>query len=433
MGARTASNPANLARRLVVCACALLLGACVSGRTYRTHFDANAPCVASDNEACAGEVFTRVAPAPGSDAVARMGFVEFDDQGYLRDRGMKNALLAQLGELERKQPVLLIAFAHGWKHNADPRDGNVAKFRDLLTRLAAADARLCDGRPHCQPRQVVGVYLGWRGLSWRVGKNLTFWQRKASAERVGSDGASEVLQQLDKVASARASQYIILGHSFGGALAFSAVDQLLMESLITPRGGHAVSRTVANLVVLVNPAFEAARFHALRERAAEIPFVPGQRPLFAVFTSRADWATRQAFPVGRTLGTLGSEYTNPTQRREDRTTIGHYAPFWTHRLEHRDVPKMLAGADARAVACGFKDYQFGRDGKNDWSAGPATLERLPAILTSEPSRFNPLMIVRVDGTLIGGHNDIWNDDFTEFLYRFLVAQDAQGCPRDAVD
>src|SRR5690606_31520086 len=131
--------------------------------------------------------------------------------------------------------VLLVVFVHGWKHSAAPGDTNIETFRNALASLSAADARLRSeaGAPS---RQTVGVYLGWRGGSVSIPgiKELTFWERKNTAHKVGHGSVTEVLSRLELIKRTRNviesdnnSRLVVVGHSFGGAVVYAAVGQLL--------------------------------------------------------------------------------------------------------------------------------------------------------------------------------------------------------------
>ena len=62
-----------------------------------------------------------------------MAFVEFDDQGWFHDRRQMEALFMLLQNLEKDgRHVLLLAYAHGWKHNASACDDNVICFARLV-------------------------------------------------------------------------------------------------------------------------------------------------------------------------------------------------------------------------------------------------------------------------------------------------------------
>jgi hypothetical protein len=155
-----------------------------------------------------------------------LSFVEFDDQGWFADRKQMEALFSLLRRLEQEDKkvgqsgqVLLLLYAHGWKHNASQCDDNVICFSRLLERMDILERKLNPG----SRRQVVGVYVGWRGLSLDAGPltNVTFWTRKSTAERVGRGGVTELLIRLNDYRHNRnpqrhgnKTQLVIAGHSF---------------------------------------------------------------------------------------------------------------------------------------------------------------------------------------------------------------------------
>src|SRR5205809_6163622 len=47
-----------------------------------------------------------------------LGFVEFDDQGWLWQRRQLNAVIERIAEEEKTRRLLIVTFVHGWKHNA---------------------------------------------------------------------------------------------------------------------------------------------------------------------------------------------------------------------------------------------------------------------------------------------------------------------------
>lgn len=419
---------------IVVAVIALICAGCVSSRTYRTQLQTSTYCVASDAGDCAKDVVHVIGGTPQGSTPVLVGFVEFDDQGYLRRPDLKEQLMAHVRKLAQDRPLLIAVFAHGWKHNADAADGNVQAFNHLLLKLAAADAAVCVNAP-CQKRQVVGIYVGWRGLSNRMEpfNTLTFWGRKGRAHRVGGDGVTEVLAELAKIKTtkrvgedAQQSRLIVTGHSFGGAVIYNAVNQMLIRDTAF-LNQRRVARNVADLIVLVNPAFEAARFHSIQRKAAGFTFQPKQKPILAIFTSEADIATKRAFPAGRTLATLFSEHRDAEQRRENVQAIGHYPPFQTHTLTLRRG-NSVTPAELEDVACAWKAYSSGDTDR--WDAGTVALTRL-APPDSGSRRFNPYMVASVEKGIISGHNDIWGEQFSDFLYRFVAVQTYGLCGSNA--
>ncbi len=95
-----------------------------------------------------------------------LSFVEFDDQGWFADRTQMEALFELLKTLEEKNDghTLIYVYAHGWKHNASACDNNVVCFSRLLERTDLVEQiqeKYVSGKDR---RNVVGVYLDWRGL-----------------------------------------------------------------------------------------------------------------------------------------------------------------------------------------------------------------------------------------------------------------------------
>jgi hypothetical protein len=128
---------------------------------------------------------------------------------------------------------LLVVFVHGWKHSAAPGDDNIKTFRKVLRGLSDAETALEPSlwKPlglDPRPRGVVGVYLVRRGGSVQVPllKELTFWNRKDWAHKVGYGAVSVVLSRLEQVKRTKEATeggrnysktpLMIIGHSFGG-------------------------------------------------------------------------------------------------------------------------------------------------------------------------------------------------------------------------
>lgn len=411
-------------------ACVLLAGlvaGCAGNVAYRTRIAPGDGVCVGQAGACADEVWQRLQPegGDGPSGIVHLGFVEFDDQGALHRPELKDEVVDRIRRLGEEGPLLTVVFAHGWKHNASAADSNVGDFSRFLQRVALEDERACSGQA-CAGRRVVGVYLGWRGLSASVEpfKELSFWARKNRAHRVGTDGVMEVLADLKKIdAGGDHDRLVLVGHSFGGAVIYTAVQQQLMRDTAFLKSGS-VARESADLVVLVNPAFEATRFQALQRRAAGMAHSRTQRPILTVFTSRNDTATRTAFPVGRAFGTLFQSHVSAEQKKRNRTALGHYAPFVTHSLNLVAAVPGEPGAPLRLTqhveyGCAWQAYQAGST--DAWSLGDLELGRMPAI-QNEAQRRNPYFNVSVDPGIIGSHNDIWGERFSQFLYRFIAVQ-----------
>jgi hypothetical protein len=67
------------------------------------------------------------------------------------------------------QDLSIIIFVHGWKHNDAPTDTNVLAFHRFLQQMA--EMELQRAPTYWPARKVVGIYIGWRGLSFDAGRS----------------------------------------------------------------------------------------------------------------------------------------------------------------------------------------------------------------------------------------------------------------------
>ncbi|CAG9168921.1 hypothetical protein LMG23992_01347 [Cupriavidus laharis] len=310
-------------------------------------------------------------------------FVEFDDQGWLFPNTAASAdalatnpsnqidnlmdrltfLLAKKGE-----DLSIVVFVHGWKHNAQANDVNVREFRALLE-AAGAEERDRAG-PAGKPRKVVGVYVAWRGKSWTVPDpllSLTFWARKEAARRVSIGSSRELFARLrslrthynhalqtgaasEKAGARPRIRTLMIGHSFGGLILYAAMSGSLIESLAAQRDldgagkGTELAERPADMILLINPAFEASRYEALYRVSLRYKPTRFQPPLLVSVTSIKDWATGIAFPIGRSVNTLFERETTSEQGTAMKKTPGHIDHYLTHRL-YAHAPGEVPGAD----------------------------------------------------------------------------------------
>jgi hypothetical protein len=293
----------------------------------------------------------------------RLHFLEFDDQGQMYAPPQFRKLIDSL-ERDAADPgkarIVLVLYAHGWTNNASLCNGNVCCFRTFLSRLAA-DLRFAGGRSQglIGPTRVVGVYVGWRGLSATVPpfKGLSFWARKKAAGNVGQGELVEALSFLDRyqkhlnAETPNRCRLVMMGHSLGGAVLYTAVANILKSRITEARVRGVLDGRVptiegfGDLIVLANPAFEASLYAPLHELIESFPaFAPRQNPLLVVLASETDTTTRTTFRIGRWLETLFQRTGPRSPRAMIVRTVGNYEPFVTHHA--------AVAADARASAGG---------------------------------------------------------------------------------
>jgi pimeloyl-ACP methyl ester carboxylesterase len=419
------------------------LSGCIPHQQYRDDYST---CTSADPEHdCKRSAMQAYRNPDAPEREYWMGFVELDDQGQLWDRAQLRSILNQLYAFSAEQDLLVMVFVHGWKHSAAAGDSNIATFRQALERLSAMESSTST-----RPRKVAGIYLGWRGGSVSIPliENLTFWDRKNTAHKVGGGGATEVLSQLELLKNVKltvaaqtgqesATRLIVVGHSFGGAVVYTAVRELLEYGLVqTEPPDNIAGNTVgfADLVVLINPAFEALQYASLRDMANERgTYLEGQLPLLAVLTSEADYATRFAFPTGRWFSTL-FEKTRPVarynpvlkrdetfdQRQANRSALGHYGPYQTHRLEAKREVEDVSSLD----------FNLSEEVEDFISASASWQEDHPgSVIEFEGSTLyrseysagrNPYLNISVDGELIRDHNDLSDPRIGAFVRQLVL-------------
>jgi hypothetical protein len=429
---------------LAIAACALVLFAvgCTSNKPFRTNFT---PC----NPALTG--------ADGANAVIestpdyKLGFVEFDDQGWFWDTNQIKAVEemirteAGIGQTNKAQGIVMVVFVHGWKNNAATNNDNVEMFRNALKQLGVAEM-LQTNRP---ARKVVGVYAGWRGLSATLEpfKELSFWERKNTAHKVGGYGAmTELLVELETLqqasndslgTNAPRTELIIVGHSFGAAAVYSAISEMVTERFVeTVKHGQPL-KPLGDQVILLNPAFEASRLYSLNQMAVSISQYPtNQRPVLSIFTSKGDWATHYFFPLGRFFSTLFEKNRDQQQKAANRDAVGWFTPFITHDLIYNTNAGALAGGNS-TLNLTTKKHELHKPDKLQASINNVHTQRAkwhPNNVTAVTYDFDdsilkprgnyrpgdPFLIVSVDKKIMKDHDDIANPVIINFLGEYIL-------------
>ena len=377
-------------------------------------------------------------------------FVEYDDFGHLFSRAQLDEVIATAEYVSQNKGIVIV-YVHGWHHNARDDDADLKSFHKAIANVGKLDSD-----SYKDDRKIMGIYVGWRGesVSLKPFNLLTFWDRKNTAHAIG-DGA--VFELFRKLANNREkyprSRLVVVGHSFGGAVTYSSVAHSIMDQIIndpyTAPANHGSTQdrpTRWDMVVLVNPAFEAMQARPHFELARSRDYAPGQLPHLIIVTSEEDWATRTAFPAGRYLSTVFKKYADSVSPGMNTTAIGHYIPYVTHQLTVNGqcgVGTSISSADKLGNVIDAPSYCFGDkralqfDDDTKQMGKPVLLTRCDAagdcaeaadghyILRGAVSEGKtplkmPIMNIRTTGSIMNGHNDIWNPTMQGFLVQFLL-------------
>ncbi len=431
-----------LLRSLLVFSLILVVSACTANKMYRKDY---VPCTYKGPGDCAESALQVY--APGAMDEYRLGFIEYDDQGQLHDPKQMEAVLNEYYQLAGTGDVLLIAFVHGWQHSAEPDDSNIVSFRKMLAQVSEVEGIGSEQQLRVK-RKVLGLYVGWRGKSLKIPvvNGLTFWDRKSTAHDVGQHGVTEVLLRLEEIVNIKVgmkeedpppvnSRLVVIGHSFGGAVVYTSLQKILADRFIDSRRGKTFqddAKGFGDLVVLMNPAFEALRFASLYDLSQNgcRRYFSTQVPRLAILTSEADYATKYAFTAGRLFSTLfeshlvldrhycsqpGKQGIQPMQIDEgqaDRNAVGHFSPYITHRLE-ATTTRLERRADYKISDI----LTIWATHKND---EPLEFDGSRLVSLGRTTALNPYLNISVDKALINDHNDIWRPRVANFIRELIV-------------
>jgi len=410
-----------------------LLNSCTHNKSYRT--EKLKQCIENSCTKALIEEHNKL------DENYALTFVEFSERGNLFSRDRFDEVLDYIEKEEKKgkennNGVMVIVYAHGWKHNASNETGDVNKFRKALKHISQVNKQ-----SGMSDRKVIGVYLGWRGLSLDIPliNNLTYWGRKNVARQVGTGGVTEVLVRLNKIVYQKEdfrNVFVVAGHSFGGAVVLSAMKDILIYYLAntdkltgnackaTPRAfkkvceeGCFTTQAFADSIVLLNPAVEANEVFQLKEMVQEERcYAPSQPKLLHILSSSSDMANNWLFPLGQVFGITLQEKettlkrliyeTNKQSMKEiflseyelDTSALGNYPMFYTgeYGLNEKNRTETIYTPNYK------KEFQ----------------KKFPINFDTSP--FEPISMIHVGEKEIADHNDISNNFVLAYLTSAVV-------------
>ena len=199
-------------------------------------------------------------------------------------------VLSQLDALKQHLATgsnFVLVFVHGWRHDAQIGDTNVADVRLYAANVARFIRQRCPLEPSYCGMKVTAIYVGWRGarvdeqglkrdFGRAVGGSLgtlsagaTLFDRKPVSEAV-APGAISAIRSIENVLAPpggtgdRVNKMIVVGHSLGGNMLATGLKDDLIKAVRRHKPGEILPPVLGDLVVLVNPASEATKWTSVQ-------------------------------------------------------------------------------------------------------------------------------------------------------------------------
>lgn len=348
-----------------------------------------------------------------------INYIEFSERGNLFDTQHSNFIKNRIKKFsDTDEGVITVAFIHGWHNNAASHNVNVRGFRSSLHHFVS------ENKLQIGDRKVIGLYVGWRGLVFmsKLVNAITFWDRKSVSAQIGHGGVTDLLLDLEDYDDQRKKNVLVLiGHSFGGTMLLSAYNEKLLNRvrLLAKQEDQCQYRSGADSIILLNPAVEANELLTIKEHIIKnnTKWSECTPVLMRVISSKADWATGVAFPLGQIVGTtlrwnqvqlnrpdianaqdkVAMKYLH--EYHLDTKTIGNFQPFHTLELS-------VNSEDKKSLE--FGDLCNGDERK----LGGKEIPVFPC------SNFDPVQFIYTSKDFIGSHDDIFEDN--KLLRNYLV-------------
>ena len=211
-----------------------------------------------------------------------------------------------------------------------------------------------------------------------------------------------------------------------------------------PAGQVSDTQGFGDLVVLINPAFEALLFSPLSDMATERgTYFASQLPVLAILTSEADDATRVAFPAGRWFSTFFEKERTVTRKNgvtgmEEQidegaaniTAVGHFDPYKTHYLRATESGQAEPQTAPPAESAVRTFFDVSRSWEQDKQGSKITFEGSVLERSETSAGRNPYLVIRVDKELINDHNDISDPRIASFIRQLILISSQSSDPAE---
>ncbi len=349
-----------------------------TGRTYRDQFSDsclqpipfnsnNDETMFGGRERCAVQTHSLLADTKESNRTDhyKLAFLEFEESTNSLSEPKQLDALTDI--LDAPGAKFVIVFVHGWRHDAEVGNGDVARFRTFL----AYSRKFLNQRANHAESDLVGVYIGWRGRSfaeptertstlasaiWFALTGPSIYKRKRMSEKF-APLLVETLDGLENRLNLRKKnngndRMLIVGHSLGGNMIATGLLDRATRAVSEHVPGDIMPPLLGDLVVLINPAAEARKWTSIQRMLrlkgkvgesysdAAPPkdwyamFPVHQRPHFISVTSACNWAANETQDRKKPKCDFATREVFPFAHfwrdTEDKTTIGHLVPDYRH-------------------------------------------------------------------------------------------------------
>jgi len=296
----------------------------------------------------------RNAPSPTKPIIVR-----YSESGDLVSRCDYSFALKAIKDIDK--PKLIVVYIHGWNNDSgstkittynNPANelpptsgGDLANFDIFLERLRKNERQSAE-----TPREVVGIFVSWKGATPM--KYLNYYSRKRGADILSrSAHIPRLLSSIENISEKQEQRpknpydntLIYMGHSFGARILYSAVAPTVINDTQDQfcEGGYIGSgedegvqfgeiKTGPDLVLLANPVVSSSFYKAFDEfRYTQCHFGYQEKPLMVTLQSEADAPTRLWYSAAENFERIF--FLNSDTRR--RTAYGHFSNHQTHTLE----------------------------------------------------------------------------------------------------
>jgi hypothetical protein len=365
-----------------------------------------------------------------------MNFVEFKDNGKPHCSEQLAHALEQIDRARSdNESVVVLAYIHGWKNNAnEDLSADVKKFSTEVDRISKILPQ--SGSDKNPP--LVGIYLAWRGLTLTVEpfKTISYWPRRAVARRVGRTGIYDAVEQIvNKVGEARSrTTLVFVGHSFGARVLENAADaaggkpgfmnrhlQVMKQRQLARRRSpmtmelKEAPQPPADLIVYVNAATASTvtrrtvkEWEAICKEGSDSA-VCAAHPFWLAFTSTADVATGVIMPIANAVF--------PALSSDGLHLISAANTPWlhTHDVHEETCEKNRKPDDFNCPPGSKADACFGAI--RDASKYCYEIRR---VNPTEPVK--TFWIMNVNGHVVKDHGDIWNANVINLILSIMRKQ-----------